>query len=139
MGRHRTKSSFISNPDEKLQGVQAIFYKIIKEYLDIRQDAQTDSNRFFLSTKSMCKGLISKDPKKFFTRQNLGKNIFNAIIKNTSEKLGIRKDGALSLVTTHGMRATTVSLLFEAGYDNATITLRIGHKDIRSLGSYHNL
>ena len=29
------------------------------------------------------------------------------------------------------------NLLIEAGYDDATITLRTGHKDIRSPRSYH--
>ena len=32
-----------------------------------------------------------------------------------------------------------VTLLIEAGYDDATITLIAGHRDIKSLRNYHNL
>lgn len=35
--------------------------------------------------------------------------------------------------------ATIVTLLVDAGYDDATIMLRTGHGDVKSLRMYHNL
>ena len=44
-----------------------------------------------------------------------------------------------SVVTTHGLRATMVTMLIDAGYSDSTIGLRTGHRDLRSLVKYHNL
>ena len=54
-------------------------------------------------------------------------------------KLGVRGDGAKEVVTTHGLRGTMVLLLIAAGYDDYTIMLRTGHRNVMSLRSYHNL
>ena len=48
-------------------------------------------------------------------------------------------DGAVDYVTTHSLRATMVSLPINAGFDDAKISLRIGHRFIASLRNYHNL
>lgn len=43
------------------------------------------------------------------------------------------------VVTTHGLRATMVTMLIDAGYSDSTIALRTGHRDLRSLASCQNL
>ena len=126
-------------PDEILLQGRINFYGVIKEYLNIRKRVQTNSKQFFLSIKTTGKDRKSGDPNKYFTSQNLGKNTFSTIVERVCKKLGIRGDGAYSVVTAHGLRATIVTMLLEAGYDDATITLRTGHKDLKSLRSYHNL
>lgn len=42
-------------------------------------------------------------------------------------------------MTTHGLRATMILLLITAGYSDAAIVLRSGHRGNNSSQSYHNL
>ena len=126
-------------PDEILLGGRINFYGVIKEYLGIRMKIDSATNRFFMGLKTTGRGLTSSDPKQYFTKQPLGMNSFNNIVKNLCLRLGVRGDGAFSTVTTHGLRATMVTLLIDAGYDDAIITLRTGHRDVKSLRNYHNL
>ena len=60
-------------------------------------------------------------------------------MKAVCVQLGLRGDGAYNIVTTHGLRATMLTLPIEAGYDDVTVTLRTGHRDVKSLRNYHNL
>lgn len=53
--------------------------------------------------------------------------------------LGILGDGAGEAVTTHGLRATMISLLIDAGYADSMIALRSGHRCLDNLKRYHNL
>lgn len=99
---------------------------------------QFDSNRFFVATKSGG-GAISDDPSTFFLKQHIGRYTFFAIVHRVCSTLDLRGDGAVDYVTTHGLRSTMISLLINAGFDDATITLRTGHRCISSLRSYHNL
>lgn len=75
----------------------------------------------------------------YFSRQNLGKNKLFGITKFVCLKVGIEGDGVDKVVTSHGLRDLMVTLLIEAGYDDSTITLGTGNRDIGSLRSYHNL
>lgn len=54
-------------------------------------------------------------------------------------RLGILGDGPSENVTTHGLRATMISLLVAAHYDDLTIALRCGHRNLDCLKRYHNL
>ncbi|KAI0557886.1 hypothetical protein FGB62_254g013 [Gracilaria domingensis] len=42
-------------------------------------------------------------------------------------------------MTMHGFRATVISQLKAAGFDDSSVALRSRHRDFRSLSSYHNL
>ncbi len=42
-------------------------------------------------------------------------------------------------MTTHGLKATMISLLISSGYSDATVVLQSGHRDNSCLQSYHNL
>ena len=61
------------------------------------------------------------------------------VLKEVCLSLGIRGEGANNYVTTHGLRATTISLLISSGHSDAAVVLRSGHRDNNSLQSYHNL
>lgn len=60
------------------------------------------------------------------------------IDKNVCSRLNVRVDGAHATLAANGLRVTIVSLLLNAGYSDAIITLRTGHRDIASLQHYHN-
>lgn len=92
----------------------------------MRYAISTDSERFFLGLKSSKRDLTNGDPFKYFTKKNLGRNKFSSIVKRVCANLRIRGDGAHSIVTAHGLRGTMETLLIEAGYDDATITMRTG-------------
>ena len=61
------------------------------------------------------------------------------VLKEVCLSLGIRGEGANNYVTTHGLRATTISLLISSGHSDAAVVLRSGHRDNNNLQSYHNL
>lgn len=107
-------------PNEPLLGGLVNLYEIIDEYLSWRVSLNTDSERFFLGVRQGGTTHGTK-PEHFFTRQHLGKGSFSKIVKSVCEKLGVRGDGAKEIVTTHGLRATMVVLLTDAGYDDSTI------------------
>eukprot|EP00171_Calliarthron_tuberculosum_P022929 IDg22929t1 len=58
---------------------------------------------------------------------------------DSHRSLGIVGDGAAKTITTHGLRATMISLLVQADYDDSTVALRSGHRNLNSLKRYHNL
>ena len=61
------------------------------------------------------------------------------VVKTVCEKLGIRGSGESTCMTTHGLRATMISMLISGGHCDAAIMLRRGHRDGTNLKSYHNL
>ena len=126
-------------PNEIVLSGRINIYSIIREYLEIRLKIQTSTNQFSLGLKTTVKDLCGGDTKKYFMKQPLGRHSFTKIVSNFCSKLGLRGDGAHEIVTTHGLRATMVTLLIDAGYHDATITLRTGHHDVKSLRNYHTL
>lgn len=124
--------------DETLLDGQVNLYSTISEYILFRRNKEGTSDRFFLGVKK--EGRVSRDdPNLFLHKQNLGRNTFFGNVKRVCNDLGIRADSAGNSVTTHGLRATMVSLLINAGYYDSTIILRTGHRNIASLRNYHNL
>lgn len=123
-------------PAVPLLGGIVNFFTVIEDYLCIRKLMSTSSDRFFMATKSRAS---STDPKDFFTKQHVGKNKFGEIVGSVCSRLGIVGDGPRENVTTHGLRATMISLLVEANYDDSTIALRSGYRNLDSLKRYHNL
>lgn len=55
------------------------------------------------------------------------------------EKEGVEGEGQKSWVTTHGLRRTLATLLFQNGHSDSSVALRTGHRDPKSLKSYQNL
>ena len=68
-----------------------------------------------------------QDRVKYFKKQNLGRHSFSKIAKIVYSRLDLRGDGAYNVVATHGLRATMVTILIEAVYDDVTITQGTGH------------
>ena len=60
-------------------------------------------------------------------------------MKEICTSLKIYGEGASKYMTTHGLRATLISLLIASGHSDASVVLRSGHRDSMSLQSYHNL
>jgi len=60
-------------------------------------------------------------------------------VKNVCTVEGIAGSGKKGWVTTHGLRGTLATLLFENGHSDSSVALRTGHRDPRSLKSYQNL
>ena len=79
------------------------------------------------------------DTSTFFKPQVIGRNKMSSIVKEVCQCLGIRGDGVAKHMTTHGLRASMISLLISSGSSDAPVVLRTRHRDSRSLQSYHNL
>ena len=75
----------------------------------------------------------------FFKRKHLGKNCFHNLVKGACLAEGIAGSGHLIWVTTHGLRDTLATLLFENGHSDSSVALRTGNRDPRSLKSYQHL
>lgn len=110
------------------------FYKDIDEYMSIRESVAPTLDRFFLGIhgRATCRN-------KFFKGQAMGKNLFLRVVKHCCSDEGINGSGTKSWVTTHGLRGTLATLLFQAGHADSSVSLRTGHRDPRSLKSYQNL
>ena len=121
--------------DIELLGGRLNIFRLLREYFNAREKKNLAHERLFLNVNVGKKG----DPEKFFKPQAIGRNKMSSIIKEVCQCLGIRGQGAAEHVTAHGLRATMISLLISAGYSDASIVLRTGHRDSRSLQSYHNL
>lgn len=66
-------------------------------------------------------------------------NTISKYLIDACEKLGILGEGVFSRITVHSFRATVARQLYAAGFDDASVALRTGHRDLRSLKGYHNL
>lgn len=130
---HRSKSVPIHNVD-LMDGLPNI-YKVIDDYVLMRNRANIYHERFFLSVKPG----VKHDTSKFFKQQPIGRYLMSTIVKDVCLSLGIQGEGAAKFMTTHGLRATMISLLIASGHSDASVMLRSGHADSTSLQSYHNL
>lgn len=110
-------------------------YRLIVGFLAARSEAGITCPRFFLGAKTGHQVRVCD----YFRNQPLGRNTCLTVVKDVCTKLGIRGTGEAAYMTTHGLRATMISLLISAGYSDAAVVLRTGHRDNSSLQSYHNL
>lgn len=110
-------------------------YRLIMRYIVARRIAKITVPRFFVGAKGGARGDLSE----FFHNQPLGKNTCSGTVRSICTKLGILGSGEAAYMTTHGLRATMISLLISAGYSDCAVALRSGHRDLASLQSYHNL
>ena len=77
------------------------------------------------------KNNFSLDSSIWYTREVLGKNTINDMMKNISKKAGCGK-----IYTNHCVRATTVTSLYQAGVDAQTICSITKHKSENTLKHY---
>ena len=110
-------------------------YAFITQYLQHRADAGISSDRFFLGTRKAKK----VHPTTFFKDQPIGRNTFTKLVRDICNELGVRGVGLSDAMSTHGLRSTMITLLMTAGFSDAAVALRTGHRDLNSLKSYHNL
>lgn len=94
------------------------------------------SRAIFLQTSPKAR---DDEPLTFFIRGPLGRNKTSNLISKLCKAEGVRGIGEKDHVTTHGLRATTTSLLVEAGHPDSSTAMRTGHRDMRSLKNYQNL
>lgn len=121
--------------DIDLLGGRLNVYKLVDQYLHARKTAAIDHPRFFLGVKPGKKLDVST----FFKPQPIGRNTMSSVVKKVCKSLGIRGQGCADHVTSHGLRATMISMLISGGYSDAAVMLRSGHRESSSLLSYHNL
>lgn len=110
-------------------------YRLIKQYIDARRAKGNPCTRFFFSVRYG----KNMDLSEYFKRKPLGENTCKSVVKYVCASLGIRKQGQAAYMTTHGLRATMISLLISAGYSDAAVVLRSGRRYLNSLQCYHNL
>ena len=115
--------------------VLSIFFLLLKKYFRAPEEGGITCQHFFLGVKSGRKADVCE----FFRDQPLGRNTCSSIVKKVCSKLGIRGCGESSTMAAHGSRATMISMLISAGYSDAAVVLRTGHRDTTSLQSYQNL
>ena len=100
----------------------------LEDYMKMRKAIEMSSNRFFLGFN-----LKVKTSSAFLQKTPLGKNSFFRIFRDVCNKLGITGCGCKTNMTTHGLRATTVTLLLPARHADAFVTMQTVHRNIRSL------
>ena len=116
-----------------LDGMVNVYYDI-DNYMQMKRSMDATTNRCFLGFN-----LRAKTFSKYLKRIPLGKNSFFRIVEDVCDSLGLRGCGARKNMTTHGLRATTVTLLLKAGHADFSVAMRTKHRDVRSLKSYQNL
>lgn len=72
-----------------------------------------------------------------FKKGNLSVNTNAKCLADACERLKIR--GVFNRVTCHSFRATAPSRAYAACFDDASVALRTGHRDVRSLRACLNL
>ena len=82
-------------------------YCLIKQYFIARDRARITCSRFFLGVTSGKK----EDAINFFKNQPVGRNACSTIVNTVCNALEIRGNGQGPYMTTHGLRATMISLL----------------------------
>ena len=100
----------------------------------MRKAAGITCTRFFLGVRSGKK----VDCREFWRNQPLGRNTCMTIVKSVNTKLNIRRHGEADFMTTHGLRATMISLVISANHSDAAFAFRKGYRDRNSLQNYHN-
>lgn len=76
---------------------------------------------------------------KFFTRQPLGNNSFDRIVKRVCPNESVSRFGSKNIITTHSLLGTLYTIIFEAGHSYSFLMMRTVHKDPGSLQHYQNL
>eukprot|EP00178_Gracilaria_changii_P006382 TRINITY_DN209_c1_g1_i5.p1 TRINITY_DN209_c1_g1~~TRINITY_DN209_c1_g1_i5.p1 ORF type:complete len:581 (-),score=76.72 TRINITY_DN209_c1_g1_i5:978-2720(-) len=120
--------------DMDLFGGSINIFKDIEKYLSIVGANRAPEDRFLAPVNYR-----ATRQEAFFKKGNLGMNTISTYIKDACTELGIRGEGVFDHVTVHSFRATVVSQLKAAGFSDASVSLRTGHRDFRSLTAYHNL
>lgn len=87
------------------------------------------SNVFF----QMPKDYINSQEEAWYYPRPLGKNTLGNMMRTLSEQAGLAAQ-----YTNHCLRATSISLLDEAGYEGRAIQKISGHKSMESLSHYSN-
>lgn len=104
-------------------------YRLIVGLVAARSTAGISCPRLFLGARAGLQVRVCD----FFRNQQLGQNTCLTVVRNVYSKLGIRGTGEAAYMTTHGLRATMISLLILAGYSDAAVVLRPGNRDNSSL------
>ena len=76
------KSHVFPIPNKIVLGGRVKIYSVIREHLDIRLKIQTSTNQLFLGLKTTGKDLNGGDPKKYFSKQPLGRHSVTKIVSN---------------------------------------------------------
>lgn len=116
---------------------QLCIFDDIKEYLDMTSEIHQTNSKFFLSVNYFGSTDNSKK-RNFFKRQNLGEGTISKYVKEACDSVGVVGEGVRDQFTAHGLRATCITFLFEAGHQMQVIARKSGHRDPRSALSYHN-
>lgn len=69
----------------------------------------------------------------------MGRNMFMSLVRTACSNEGICGEGSNFWVTTHGLRGTLATILFENGHSDSSVAMRTGHRDPKSLKSYQHL
>lgn len=113
--------------------------ELINFYKDIRlfcafANLDPTADRFFLAIKHQ-----ARDVRQFWKRQPLGKNTFPRIIRDCCVAEDFSGSGERNWITTHRLRGTLATLLFETNHSDSSVAMRNGHRDPRSLKRYQRL
>ena len=108
--------------NESYLGGSVNFFSDIEDYMDLRRDIDTGSDRFFMSINRK-----ATSPRKFFTKQALEKNMFSLIVKRACQAENISGSGSKNWVTSHSLRRTLATILFEAGHSDSSVAVSYTH------------
>lgn len=72
----------------------------------------------------------------FFTTQQAGRNTFDSIVKRVCYAEGMNSFGGKKCCTTHSLRGTSATTLFDSEHVESSILMPTGHHDFQSLKSH---
>lgn len=99
--------------------------------MSIRLEAPTDLDRLFLEISA---GAINCQ--KFFKSQSMDLDTFTRLFKNSCVAEKVENENLKICSTTHGLRGTLTTILFQHGYSYSSVALRTSHRDQISLKIY---
>lgn len=119
---------------QQLNGQLCVFDDI-ERYLTATAKFRNEKDELLLSVNY---GFTPGDLQTFYKNCNLGAGTVSKYVTGSCDKLGICGDGVRDSFTMHGIRATSITNLFDDGYERETVATKTGHKNPKSLTRYQS-
>ena len=119
---------------KQLDGVVCVF-DTIELYLNCTKKIHRDRKNLFLSVNY---AFQKNKYDTYFKNCKLGAKTLPKYVKRVCELLNITGDGVRHSFTAHGIRATCITNLFEAGFERESIATKTGHRQPKSLKGYQS-
>ena len=122
--------------DEFYESLNSNFYEDVHEFLEMRKAKGDNVDRLLMAISPSA---IPGVPNSYYTRNVLGKNKFNTIVKTVCINENVRGRGPKDYATMHSLRKSMIQVLVDAGHSDVAIAKRTNHRDIGSMRKYTHI